>query len=60
MNNTDFVGEAMLYINLINWNDELPMFPQESVTVYFNETEGAGFYVGNVKADDRDIDDRVM
>lgn len=59
MNNTDFVGEAMLYINLINWNDELPIFDQESLTVSFNETEGEGFFVGNVRAHDRDVDDRV-
>lgn len=60
MNNTAFVGEAMLYIDLVNWNDELPIFDAEPKTVSFDETEGAGFFVGNVKATDRDVDDKVV
>ncbi|VVD00119.1 unnamed protein product [Leptidea sinapis] len=59
-NNTDFVGVAYVYVNLINWNDEKPIFEQSSKEVSFNETEGEGFFVGTVRADDRDIDDRVV
>lgn len=60
MNNTDFVGIATVYIDLINWNDELPIFNETSYTAAFNETVGEGFYVGTVLARDRDIDDRVV
>lgn len=59
MNYTRHVGEALLHIDLINWNDELPIFENSVQTVSFNETEGAGFFVGTVVAHDRDIDDRV-
>lgn len=59
MNNTDFVGVAMLHINLTNWNDEEPIFEYATTTISFNETEGEGFYVGRMLATDRDIDDRV-
>ncbi|KAM3956312.1 LOW QUALITY PROTEIN: cadherin-AgCad1-like [Aphomia sociella] len=60
MNNTDFTGNATIFINLINWNDEEPIFNETSQVVSFNETEGQGFYVATVRAFDRDIDDRVV
>ncbi|XP_075975778.1 cadherin-AgCad1-like [Anticarsia gemmatalis] len=59
MNRTDFVGVATVYINLINWNDEQPIFEHNVQTISFKETEGAGFFVAHVTANDRDIDDRV-
>lgn len=60
MNNTDFVGVALVHIDLINWNDEEPIFEAVTQTVSFNETEGAGFYVATVRAEDRDINDTVV
>ncbi|XP_072929388.1 cadherin-AgCad1-like [Epargyreus clarus] len=60
LNRTDFVGVATVYINLINWNDELPIFEQDVQTVRFDETEGKGYFVATVRAHDRDIDDRVV
>ncbi|CAG4933762.1 unnamed protein product [Parnassius apollo] len=60
LNNTEFVGVARVYINLINWNDEEPIFEHSVQTVSFNETEGRGFYVATVIAHDRDIDDIVV
>ncbi|XP_013167274.1 PREDICTED: cadherin-23-like isoform X1 [Papilio xuthus] len=60
LNRTDFVGVATVNINLINWNDEEPIFEQDAQTVTFNETEGSGFYVATVLAKDRDIDDKVV
>lgn len=60
MDNPEFVGVSRLYVDLINWNDELPIFEEEIVIVSFNETEGAGYFVGTVRAHDRDIGDRVV
>ncbi|CAH2040187.1 unnamed protein product, partial [Iphiclides podalirius] len=60
LNNTDLVGVATVYINLVNWNDELPIFEHSTRTVTFNETEGQGFYVATMLATDRDIGDRVV
>nr|ACK37450.1 cadherin I1 [Ostrinia nubilalis] len=57
MNNASHVGEALVYVNLINWNDELPIFEESSYSASFKETVGAGFPVATVLALDRDIDD---
>ncbi|XP_063540838.1 protocadherin Fat 1-like [Cydia strobilella] len=57
--NSSLQGIATVYIDLINWNDEEPIFETDSHTVNFVETVGAGFYVTTVRADDRDIGDRV-
>lgn len=59
MDNEEHVGVAYVYINLINWNDEEPIFEHSVQNVSFKETEGKGFFVANVRAHDRDIDDRV-
>nr|QCI02835.1 midgut cadherin-like protein [Chilo infuscatellus] len=59
-NNSDFVGVATLYINLINWNDEVPIFEQPSYEVTFKETVEKDFHVATVLANDRDIDDKVV
>ncbi|XP_013192882.1 cadherin-23 [Amyelois transitella] len=59
MNRTDLTGNFTVHIDLINWNDEEPIFGEATQTVVFDETEGEGFYVGTVVAHDRDIDDRV-
>ncbi|CAB3246975.1 unnamed protein product [Arctia plantaginis] len=59
-NNTQFVREAIMNINLINWNDEQPIFYENIQTVTFKETVGRGHFVANVTATDRDIDDRVV
>ncbi|XP_063827674.1 protocadherin Fat 3-like [Ostrinia nubilalis] len=60
MNNASHVGEALVYVNLINWNDELPIFEESSYSASFKETVGAGFPVATVLALDRDIDDVVV
>ncbi|CAB3235249.1 unnamed protein product [Arctia plantaginis] len=59
-NNTEFVREAIMNINLINWNDKQPIFYENIQTVTFKETVGRGHFVANVTATDRDIDDRVV
>ncbi|CAG4946142.1 unnamed protein product [Colias eurytheme] len=60
MNRPDFVGVAIVNINLINWNDESPIFERSSLEVSFDETEGEGYFVGNLRANDRDVDDAVV
>ncbi|XP_047999380.1 protocadherin Fat 1-like [Leguminivora glycinivorella] len=57
--NTSMQGIATVYIDLINWNDEEPIFEAEAHSVSFEETVGAGFHVATVRANDRDIGDRV-
>ncbi|CAG9787433.1 unnamed protein product [Diatraea saccharalis] len=59
-NNSEFVGVATLYIDLINWNDELPIFEETAYHVTFQETVEKDFFVGTVLATDRDIDDKVV
>ncbi|KAJ0177622.1 hypothetical protein K1T71_006495 [Dendrolimus kikuchii] len=59
MNNTNHVGVATVFIDLENWNDELPIFGTDVHTVSFNETVPSGYYIGNLTAHDRDIGDRV-
>lgn len=59
LNDTEHTGVANVYIDLINWNDEQPIFEHSSLTVNFKETEGEGFYVGTMLAMDRDIGDEV-
>ncbi|CAH0723994.1 unnamed protein product, partial [Brenthis ino] len=56
----EFVGVATVYIELSNWNDELPIFEHSIQTVTFKETEGEGFKVATVVAHDRDVGDRVV
>lgn len=49
----------MFKVQLLNWNDELPMFDSEEYTFQVNETVGKDFAIGAVRATDRDIDDYV-
>nr|AEA29692.1 cadherin [Trichoplusia ni] len=60
LNDTRLTGEALLNINLRNWNDELPIFEHSAQTVDFDETVGKDFPVAIIKADDRDIGDKVV
>ncbi|XP_023948291.1 cadherin-23-like [Bicyclus anynana] len=60
LGNATLVGVATVYINLINWNDELPIFEASTYSVTFDETVGEGFHVATVRADDRDVDDSVV
>nr|AAM21151.1 cadherin [Manduca sexta] len=58
-NDTRHVGVALVHIDLINWNDEQPIFEHAVQTVTFDETEGEGFFVAKAVAHDRDIGDVV-
>lgn len=46
-------------VELINWNDELPIFGLNEYHFYVNETVPSNTSIGFVIATDRDIDDRV-
>lgn len=47
-----------IQVNLLNWNDELPMFDKEAYSFSCLETVGKGFtFDENVHASDRDVDD---
>lgn len=46
-------------VELINWNDELPIFGLNEYQFYVNETVSSNTSIGFVIATDRDIDDRV-
>jgi len=43
----------------LNWNDELPEFELDEYVFRVDETAGKDFTIGFVKANDRDIDDRI-
>lgn len=60
LGNDTLTGIATVYIKLINWNDELPIFESSTQNVSFDETVGAGFHVATVRAHDRDVDDQVV
>nr|AFJ04291.1 cadherin-like receptor [Spodoptera litura] len=57
--NNDHIGEAIININLINWNDELPGFDRDSYNADFKETVEADFRIGTYQATDDDIGDIV-
>lgn len=46
-------------VELLNWNDELPIFEEDEYIFSVLETVGEDFLIGTVKANDRDIDDHV-
>lgn len=47
-------------IQLINRNDEIPVFDADEYDVSILEMSGADVLIGKVHADDRDIDDNLM
>jgi hypothetical protein len=49
----------MFKVQLLNWNDELPMFESSEYTFQVEETVGKDFAIGAVRAWDRDIDDYI-
>lgn len=46
-------------INLINWNDELPIFKNDNMTINIREDVELGYHVATVFAEDRDVNDTV-
>ncbi|CAK1543812.1 unnamed protein product [Leptosia nina] len=60
INRPNLYGVATVNIELINWNDEKPIFEESIKEVTFDETEGEGFVVGTMLANDRDINDEVV
>ncbi|XP_045767241.1 cadherin-23-like [Maniola jurtina] len=60
LGNATLIGVATVHINLINWNDELPIFETSSQNITFEETVGEGYHVASVRATDRDVNDTVV
>ncbi|XP_049870615.1 cadherin-23-like isoform X2 [Pectinophora gossypiella] len=58
--NTNFTGVAEVNVNLINWNDEEPIFEEDQLVVKFKETVPKDYHVGRLRAHDRDIGDSVV
>ncbi|XP_065371260.1 cadherin-23-like [Calliphora vicina] len=58
--NLQHENEVTLNIELINWNDEWPIFERESyeIEIYENATEGT--QLAQIRAKDRDIGDEVV
>lgn len=53
------IGTRDIKINLINWNDELPIFENNNMTISVSEDVTLGHPVTTVFAKDRDIGDSV-
>lgn len=54
------IGRLNFDIELINWNDELPIFEKPEYEVNILETTPKDVDIIQIKASDRDIGDRVM
>lgn len=52
--------EQTFHVELLNWNDELPMFEEEEYLFEVNETITMDSLIGQVTATDRDINDKIM
>lgn len=58
--NYSHVDTMTITINLINWNDELPIFDEDDYKIAVNETIGINELVIIVHATDRDVGDSVV
>lgn len=52
--------EKSLVIELLNWNDELPVFALEEYEASVSEMLGINEFIADVRATDRDVDDKLM
>lgn len=57
--NATHIGRQEFTIELLNWNDEIPIFAQSLYSVEVNETIAADQSLIKVTANDRDIGDTV-
>ncbi|XP_058457126.1 cadherin-23-like isoform X2 [Malaya genurostris] len=57
--NETHTTQQIVDIALRNWNDEIPVFDQETYEVTINETDGKGHHLVTVHITDRDVDDSV-
>lgn len=54
------IGRREFNVELLNWNDELPIFASDVYKIEVKETIGADEDLITITATDRDIDDTVM
>ncbi|XP_044005260.1 protocadherin Fat 1-like isoform X2 [Aphidius gifuensis] len=57
--NPSHIDTRKIEINLINWNDEMPIFNNTNVKVEIKEDVEINFIIAEIFATDRDIDDKV-
>ncbi|XP_015518045.2 protocadherin Fat 4 [Neodiprion lecontei] len=57
--NTSHIGVRNVTIELINWNDEYPIFEDSEMSVEVAEDVEMGYYIASMLATDRDVDDNV-
>ncbi|XP_015604477.1 protocadherin-like wing polarity protein stan isoform X2 [Cephus cinctus] len=57
--NTSHVGIRDINVQLINWNDEVPIFKNDTVEVEVPEDVEMGYLIETMLATDRDVDDNV-
>ncbi|XP_055551431.1 cadherin-23-like [Wyeomyia smithii] len=57
--NSSHTDQQELNITLLNWNDEVPVFDQDTYDVEINETIETGYPLLQVHVTDRDVDDVV-
>lgn len=59
-NITTHIGRYDFQIELLNWNDELPIFEKSIFEIQILETTGNDINLINITATDRDIGDHVV
>lgn len=55
-----WVDKKSFEVELLDWNDELPIFDNPEVYVKVEETVPEDTLIGTVRATDRDVDDTIM
>jgi hypothetical protein len=55
----DNTTSRFIRVFLLNWNDEIPKFEEDLYVFEVPETVTKDYSIGAVKANDRDIDDKI-
>lgn len=58
--NETHIDSVTVTINLINWNDEVPIFYENDYVANISESVGINEYIHTVFATDRDFGDTIM
>lgn len=58
--NTSHTDTMTVYIELTNWNDESPIFTEDEYYVKVLENVTNSELIATVRANDRDVDDKVV
>lgn len=58
--NASHTDTMTVFIELTNWNDETPIFTEDEYVVQVLENVTVGEVIATVRADDRDVGDKVV